>query len=68
MTSTQDSAAAIAALAQELLAQRFKTYGPLLIGFFLSTILFGVTLLQTYQYYDTYGSEDRRHLVIMVGF
>jgi hypothetical protein len=61
------AAAAAAALAQELVAIMPSTMGATLIGLFLSTVFYGVTLLQTYQYYNKYGGEDSRYLLILVG-
>ncbi|KAJ7822179.1 hypothetical protein B0H14DRAFT_3875646 [Mycena olivaceomarginata] len=66
MVSPPDSAGA-AAIAQELIGLMPATMGATLIGLFLSTVFYGVTLLQTYQYYNKYIREDSRYLLILVG-
>ncbi|KAJ7611295.1 hypothetical protein FB45DRAFT_941481 [Roridomyces roridus] len=65
--SSQDSAAAAAA-ALALVAEMDQLGGPMLIGALLSAIFYGVTLLQTYLYYDKYGREDSWLLLSLVGF
>jgi len=47
------TAAEMAAL-QEIVR---STMGPIMIGLFFSSTFFGITLLQTYQYYDRYWSD-----------
>ncbi|KAJ7192807.1 hypothetical protein GGX14DRAFT_577802 [Mycena pura] len=64
--ASPDSAAAAAAAAA--LAQMNQLGGPILIGSLLSSIFYGVTLLQTYLYYDKYGSEDSWLYLGFVGF
>ncbi|KAJ7729245.1 hypothetical protein DFH07DRAFT_781990 [Mycena maculata] len=66
-TSPSDPTAAAAALAQELIALMPSTMGATLIGLFLSSVFYGVTLLQTYQYYNKYGREDNWYLFALVG-
>ncbi|KAF9016714.1 hypothetical protein BDZ89DRAFT_1045619 [Hymenopellis radicata] len=40
--------------------------GPVLAGAFISTVLYGITVLQTYQYFNQYWLRDRWYLRIMV--
>ncbi|KAJ6567329.1 hypothetical protein DFH09DRAFT_1314442 [Mycena vulgaris] len=63
--SSPDSAAA--AVAHELIPIMPSTMGATLIGLFLSSVFYGVTLLQTYQYYSKYAHEDSWYLLILVG-
>ncbi|KAJ7614404.1 hypothetical protein FB45DRAFT_1110087 [Roridomyces roridus] len=63
MSSSQESAAVAA-----IVAEMNQLGGPMLIGVLLSSIFYGVTLLQTYIYYDKYGREDRQPLLWLVGF
>ncbi|KAJ7634350.1 hypothetical protein FB45DRAFT_1025298 [Roridomyces roridus] len=66
MSSSQESAA-MAALAAAIIAEMNQLGGPMLIGQILSAIFYGVTLLQTYLYYDKYGRQDHRLLLWLVG-
>ncbi|KAJ7508589.1 hypothetical protein B0H11DRAFT_1965792 [Mycena galericulata] len=63
---SESSPDAAAALAQELITLMPSTMGATLIGLFLSSVFYGVTLLQTYQYYNKYGREDNWYLLILV--
>ncbi|KAF9467089.1 hypothetical protein BDZ94DRAFT_1330022 [Collybia nuda] len=46
------------------------SYGPVLIGAFLETALWGMTTVQTILYFINYGSKDRWHIktVVLVNF
>ncbi|KAJ7634337.1 hypothetical protein FB45DRAFT_865094 [Roridomyces roridus] len=81
MSSSQESAAVAAAVAA-IVAEMNQLGGPMLIGVLLSSMcalelahspaflkpsrFYGVTLLQTYIYYDKYGREDRQPLLWLV--
>ncbi|KAJ7598431.1 hypothetical protein C8J56DRAFT_1039307 [Mycena floridula] len=55
-----------AALEHSLIKSMSQTMGACLVGSYLSTAFYGVTLLQTYQYFSRFWGRDRIYLPILV--
>ncbi|GJJ06942.1 hypothetical protein Clacol_001138 [Clathrus columnatus] len=66
MNATSTSAREQAELVQALNQAIPSTLGPCLLGSYLACVFYGVTLLQTYQYFSRYYRRDSIYLYVLV--